>query len=252
MERKSYRILIIGSCVTRDIFRTHGTNVIISDYFARTSIPSLTSLPLVCNSDSLGLDSQFQKKNVIRDFDKSLWIRLKKEDYDLVLIDLIDERFDLIKLGDTIITRSNELNASGYIEKEFRDFQTIKRADYPIDQWEEDSRRFIGRMEDYIPKNKLVLIEAFWATNYRDQYGKIRKFEKDSKFPLEHIERTNELLMQYYKKMEEAMHGGHLIKLKKPIADEKHIWGLSPFHYSDDWYEKCRDHLDRIAYDEIR
>jgi hypothetical protein len=196
-QTKGYRVLIIGSCVTRDVFRTFGEGVVISDYFARTSVPSLVSGPFSFDAAQINLASAFQKKNVVRDMDKSLWGRLERKDYDLVLLDLIDERFDLLRDHGSLITRSNELVASGFIESNRSRLEDITKSDYGTDAWQSDCEVFIQRLEGAVGPSRMVMVKAFWATRYMSNDGEMKPFDESTKFSHEYISRSNAQLKTY-------------------------------------------------------
>ena len=243
---RSYRVLIIGSCITRDVFRAYGEGVGISDYYARTSIPSLVSTPLTYDPSSIKLPSEFQKRMIMRDFDKSLWQRIERKDYDLVLMDLIDERFPILCSGDVTITKSNELVSSGYLNVRIHDFIEYSKSEYGKCRWSVDCGRFAEGLLKTIPIEKIVIIKAFWASKYQNKDGLVKDFDATTKFSQEYISRSNLMLKGLYKEMEFVFHGCEIIDLPEPLADERHIWGLSPFHYENKWYRACRDRLDRI------
>lgn len=99
-------ICIFGSCVTRDVFRI---SQYLGDlkYFARSSLISLMSDPLFLRDEEIQLDSDFQKKMIISDFSKNFLNAAGTKDT-LFIIDLIDERFDLMKYKQSYVTCSNE------------------------------------------------------------------------------------------------------------------------------------------------
>lgn len=120
------RLLIWGSCVTRDCFAEDicGHESIsryeIDKYFARSSLVSQLSRPVLLKGE-IRLSSLFQKRMVADDFEKQFFPYLNKvkEDIDYLLLDFIDERFDIIALSDSYVTYSGELAASGLLKKLF-------------------------------------------------------------------------------------------------------------------------------------
>jgi hypothetical protein len=245
---RPYSAMILGSCVTRDVFRLFGENVTISDYFARTSIVSLVSNPYQFSEGDIDLESDFQKRMVVRDMNKSFWERARTPDYDLLLVDFIDERTNLLRFDGSIICKSPELVTSGYLEKHGSEYEEISRLKYGVDQWSRDCDVFVGKIAPIIPPTRIVVIKAFWASKYLNDEGKVVPFDEGTKFDQSFIKGFNDLLSKYYKIFIKKNRGVNVIELPPPIADVNHIWGLSPFHYSDVWYQKCREELDRIAY----
>jgi hypothetical protein len=112
---RKIRLLILGSCVSRDIFEfCEAGDFEIVEYFARTGLASLSAAPAV---DQAALDqiiSPFQRRVVGYDMDKSFWQKLESLSFDLLLLDFIDDRFDLLRTKDGgLLTLSNGLCRGG-------------------------------------------------------------------------------------------------------------------------------------------
>src|SRR5690554_1693234 len=91
-------VFIYGSCVSRDIFNLDKVGYFnIVDYYARHSIGSMASKPYRTDCSLAEISSDFRRRMDLRDFDKSV---LQSEyafaNSDIILMDLIDERFDLV------------------------------------------------------------------------------------------------------------------------------------------------------------
>lgn len=247
MNMDEIRIIILGSCVTRDIFRIERNGVNIVDYFARTSIKSLISPPIEIDQDEIVLSSAFQKRMVLRDFSKDFWNVVGKSPYDLLLIDFIDERFNVYSYKNSIITKTNELVQSEFpahhdkelIEKQRKDVSTIEMTD--------DISRFVMRLSEIVPPSNVILIKAFWAEKYLDKDGNLRFFDKSTKFSLENIRVANSKLNEYYRQFVKSNPNCHIIETNAPVADINHVWGLSPFHYQENWYRETRAMIDLVA-----
>ena len=90
------RVLIFGSCVSRDAFDfvTDGS-VSIVDYYARSSFASAFHPDPVEDRFSADLASSFQRRQVRRDFSKTFPHAVRTSNFDLLLVDFTDERFQL-------------------------------------------------------------------------------------------------------------------------------------------------------------
>jgi hypothetical protein len=235
-------VLILGSCVTRDIFRLHGNGIKIVDYYARTSYPSLVSKPFQVNPDDVALDSQFQKRNVIRDFEKSFWTEIRGKKFDLLMLDLIDERFNLLKNEETIITKSVELVNSGFLERHKDEFIEISRNRYKIEDWADSCQRFVERIKEVLDPERIVITKTKWALKLIDDSGCIVDYEQPS---LRSYNQYNEIINKYYNILIENLPEATILESPHMISNKKHVWGLSPVHYIDDWYSDCRKQLDQ-------
>ncbi len=94
----SMRVAIWGSCATRDAFgvREHSFESI--DYFARTSWIAQASAAPAIRLDTSAL-AGFAQRMVLEDVDRLVVERVIESKPDLVVIDFIDERIDLLDAG---------------------------------------------------------------------------------------------------------------------------------------------------------
>jgi hypothetical protein len=218
------------------------------DYYARTSIPSLVSSPFQFDADDINLKSDFQRRMVTRDMNKSLWDTVKGDDFDLLLIDLIDERFNLLRSGNSVICKSPELINSGFLNKNNSMFIEIPRLEYKLKMWKKDCNEFIMKLTSLIPANRIVVIKALWAQHFLDEGGSVILFDETTKFDSNRIDLWNETLSTYYDYLVKMLRETNTIAPTTAVASKNHIWGLSPFHYTEDWYKNCRIQIDSIAY----
>lgn len=241
MNDNKTNILIYGSCVTRDIFRVVPNNIRVVDYFARSSLISLASKPITIEEDELELDSPFQRKMVIRDANKILLSCLSDMDFDFFLVDFIDERFDLVKIHDSILTKSVELAKSNFLKS--KEHKIIKRDDLPLEMWEEACDFFAAKVLQFIPVERIIIIKGYWASKYKDVKGNILQFNTSYK---NKALNQNRYLGQYYAYLENKLDGCHVVSADSLLADESHKWKISPFHYVDDWYHDAFNQLGKI------
>jgi hypothetical protein len=91
------KFAIFGSCVSRDVFDITGHNDLLKHYYARCSVVSAVSDPVAVSGSDIGLNSDFQRRMLISDFQKSFAKGSWKTDTDCLIIDFIDERFGLLR-----------------------------------------------------------------------------------------------------------------------------------------------------------
>ena len=103
------KIFILGSCVTRDPFELAIKKYDIT-YLARTSFASAFQKQKVYNIDISNIPSAFQRKMVENDLAKNTESLITSTKPDWLLIDFIDERFNLFSSNNgEIFTLSPEL-----------------------------------------------------------------------------------------------------------------------------------------------
>ncbi|GHH97447.1 DUF6270 domain-containing protein [Neobacillus kokaensis] len=231
---------IFGSCVTRDAFALDNPFTI-NRYFARTSIISQYSKAINIREDEIQLSSRFQQRMVYNDLQKMFRRYIQNPSSDYFIIDLIDERMNLIKLKQgPYITRSKEYdNAKLKLDQ----VSILNRLQLPENLWFEKAELFIEDLKKKFDLNKIILHKVFWQEKYKTAAGDLREFEN-----IEVISQNNRLLNTYYSFIENHMDGIHVIDLNgKYYSDETHRWGKSPFHFEEEYYKEFLQQLQTIT-----
>lgn len=244
-KMSSVKIGILGSCVTRDTFEYLPAHYFqIDPVFSRTSLISLMTPPIPLSYQDINLASEWQKRMVLFDFQKKLWEVLATQSVDLLIVDFIDERFDLLFQDGSYVTRSHELAESGIESSGKYQFQLIPRFDPVTRQtWKWFCEMFIYKLEHYLPPEKIILHMAPWMTHYRSG-SEVLPFE----FP-EWIASNNTELEEYYQHFTRIWKGVHTLDLRGKgfVSDANHRWGLQPYHYEDAYYRAAGEQIMRIA-----
>ncbi|EKN66467.1 hypothetical protein BABA_15197 [Neobacillus bataviensis LMG 21833] len=233
------KVDIFGSCVTRDAFAWENPFTI-NRYFARTSMISQYSKALNMKEEDIHLPSKFQQRMVYNDLQKMFRRYIQNPTSDYLIIDLIDERMNLIKVKQgPYITRSTELvNAKLKVDQA----AVLKRLHLPEHLWFDKAALFIDDVKKKFDRNQIILHKVFWQEKYRTAAGELKEFENRKE-----IRENNELLHTYYSFMEDHMDGIHVIDLNgKYYGDETHRWGKSPFHFEEEYYKDFLQQLHAI------
>jgi len=224
------QIGILGSCVTRDMFNFCNIENLLSDYRARSSICGYGTPGLNENFQFLDTLTGFRKTTVMKDLTKK---ELPFPQIDILLIDLIDERFEIYSKTDTIFTRSTYLaEASGVAhlgaKKAFE-----RGSEEHFDAFEKGARRLLNDCRSHGVEP--ILHQSRWASLKKSENGHIPI--SDNKKYMERIQRENDILQRFE----------HIINVLEPqirtissqdvcVADPNHKWGLQPFHYIGEYY----------------
>ncbi|WP_299195355.1 DUF6270 domain-containing protein [uncultured Amphritea sp.] len=229
-------ILIFGSCVSRDIIshmQVGEVKLNLVDYYARSSLASLNSqwgceLPVCLNS----IQSPFQRRMIERDITKSFFKDLDDLDFDILLIDLIDERFNLwVGSQDNIVTLSGELMQCGFLYQNKGEI-VISGTEEHWELWENGWSVFVKVLQDHGCVKKLRLNKVFWS----------KKTESgvcfSGNYTEKKIDQSNLLLRRMYERIEEDIPEDQILCFPKycQTSADTHKWGISPFHYVDDYY----------------
>ncbi|MGY1520665.1 DUF6270 domain-containing protein [Luteimonas sp. A482] len=222
------RIFILGSCVSRDAFALTGHGLELAGYIARTSLASafLTRpAPPSVRANVPRIASRFQRRMVDIDLRKRALSVIEGAQFDFLLVDLIDERFNLARFGGSntvpeLFTLSRELaSVSGWTGP-----VVTPGTNQHLAVW----KRGVGRLLRTVPPARIIVNRAFWAREF------------DNGEPLE-----NQALIAQRNRTLETMYGylqrngvGAVIDYPDGIfADPGHRWGVAPFHYATRMYE---------------
>lgn len=227
------RIFVIGSCVSRDALELFEPDEVkLVSYLARTSFASQVS-PSVDNFRYYsGIKSKFQSRMVENDLEKKLFIEIKDKDFDIVLLDLIDDRFDLVEYESVgLATRSVEFMSTCKTSSITKRISHHGEA-YDI-LWKIGFNRFLKLLDERGVLHKLRLNKVFWASENSE--GKIL-----TKFSKSFIDKENEYLQKRYAYAKSLLKDENFYTFENDVfvADSKHRWGESPFHYGSEYYNK--------------
>jgi len=249
----SISINIFGSCVSRDLLEYDAAKkVILNYYFARQSIISTVSPRIPVVYDTINLCSNFQKRQLFWDLNKSFIDLLEKNVSDYLIIDLVDERFPIVKLGGSYVTRSNALLESGIVKKEDAFFTKDEYIDeygnksYQVEGT--DIKRYMDRFCEqvlmlYRPEN-IIFHVVKGAEFYYDERRFIQRFEPNV---ISNFRKLNRMWSYMYDYMYKNMVGCSFIDIsERYMADCKHIWGLSPIHFQKEYYEDVLREINEI------
>jgi hypothetical protein len=166
---KKFQISIFGSCVTRDIFNYDKTNSLnIVDYTARSSFGSAFAKQRFNQVPLENLDSPFQRNLVARDIHKKYQQLFGHIDFDMMIIDCIDERFALLQNNaGALATFSNELRRTGLPLGAFRRIASGSKEFFEL--WCCGWRCFIELVKSRGFLSRLYVNAVHWA--YDDDEG---------------------------------------------------------------------------------
>lgn len=241
------RLLILGSCVSRDILASAtGGQFVLADYFARSSIASIGTDPFVLDEAYLArIESAFQRRMVQRDLTKEFVSAIKTRlDFDYILIDLIDERFDLFEAApQAVITVSSELSLTRFIRPEDRSGARWIRSgsDAHRTLWKSGLSRLFDVLKQRNIADRVIVNKVFWTTLMEDGTALPQQ-------DLQQREAANALLAWMYGELERYVPASRWLTYPEALlrSDPQHRWGVSPFHYSRAYYTEATAQMNRL------
>jgi hypothetical protein len=248
IKREELNVGIMGSCDSRDIFRVYeeynfNSTYNINEYYARSSVISLVSKSTDYAESNINLQSNFKKKSLFRDLNKSFITDLENisSQLDFLVIDFMEERFDIIKTEETFITRSWEFRESNLQSELF--YTLIDRFDTDLEKiWEKCCLIFIEHLRKYFKPNQIIL----------NKVGMVDKYIKNNDVNMfdnhEHIQKFNKLLDHYNTFFQENFPGIHVISGSRInwFCDSNHLWGCFPYHFNDEYYLELEEQIRNI------
>ena len=238
--------VIFGSCVSRDCLNTTSASehFDLRAYFARSSISSFAAAGREIRKGDIRLDSDFQRRQVEADISSS-FLNFQGIRDSILILDLIDERFDLARTGNTILTLSRELDNSGFLSQN-RHRKINSDSGESQQLWRNGLQKFAAAIKKNCP-SKVVIHKAYWCTRFRNEEGIIESFpEKTIALSLRH----NAKLEQQYEELLRSLPGCSTIDLFQQddfCSDSQHRWGISPFHYENRYYDEMIQRLLAIT-----
>lgn len=234
-------VAIFGSCVSRDIFGEDRAAEVLT-YLARTGLASQMMAPVDEPPLLAAIASPFQRRMVQADMEKQLWDLIARPDFDLLLVDFIDDRFNILRVGaegglmlSAEMVKARETlglpppAAAGLLMPRDPAWQTLWRAGW---------QRLCARLRDLGRFDRLIVNRVLWAE--MDKHGTPLNGGNTA-----YIRRGNAELSRLYEivdatepKVAQLTYPPEMLR-----ADPDHRWGLSAFHYSPEVYQHARDQL---------
>lgn len=236
---RRHDVFIAGSCVSRDAFpdadEAGPWNV--CAYHSRSSLATLAGEHGGLEPVTTAITSAFQRRMVEWDQTQHLLPALERTPFDVLLLDLIDERFSLLRRPDgSVITLSTEYMRCAPRPLPGTAVRGDSTARYAL--WKAGLDILLRRLQRKDALRKVLVSRVFWA----EADAKGRPFEA---FSAEQVQQANQFLARCYADLEAVLgrdafidYPGELL-----VADCDHRWGISPYHYIPALYEHTRSRL---------
>jgi len=240
-------VAIWGSCVTRDAFAVESRAAQLEEYLplvyygARSSWVSQDSRPFPATEADLGGLTGFGLRMVSEDLAKNVIDRLVEHRPDIVILDLVDERLQLARLGKSWITGSDYVKRTELWTRALAESDEASSMTQAKRQklFAAAARRLAKRLVHEMPDTTFVLNEAPYTTDVANgtslpdpQAGWARDLDSAQR-PMMGV-----LALEF---------GPRLIRATPPrqvcLADPDHRWGVTSYHYVEAYYHWLIDLL---------
>lgn len=225
------KIAIFGSCVTRDLFEDPALRPSLAHYASRSSVISAVAQKVPLAEEEVTLDSAYQRRAVLADFNKTFFPDLRKLEPDWVIVDLVDERFSVLRTDESFVTESSAFSSAGLGDSERFSFTPVRRLTGEAEElFKIAAGTFVYRLTQIVPPERVILHRGLWLTRFR-RGDVVEDFPEPR---LTYARHNNESLVQEYDVLAERL--GPAAQAIGPdterhLADFDHKWALEPFHY---------------------
>lgn len=249
IKSNSHQVVIYGSYVSRDVFNFPEADAFeITKYYARSSLASLYSPVVKEDAYSDNLASSFQQRLVRTDLKKHFVEEIGMLGYDLLLLDLIDERFDLFVFDDgAICTLSNELVTAGFDPANNKGRVVKSGSDEFYALWERGWENFLAHLKMLDLAQRLFVHKTFWS--FHDAQGNDYRAHSAKS-----VQNANAFLERLYRRIERDLPPTQFIEADRNygVGAVEHRWGRSPFRFIDEYYKDLAAVLQKTAVDLCR
>ena len=230
------RIFILGSVVSRDMLDASPAHFNVAGYLARTSMTGV-GLPMVSmpgiREDVYRMSSPELRRMTFNDLDKGTLSSIAAAKFDAVLLDFVEERFDLCMSTDSLFSYTSELKQ--VISKEISlDFLKPGSETF-IALWLSGFERLMSALNGKL----VVLNRVFWAEKFPN--GEAVASQGWIRYNNALLQRLYELVDKYWA----------IPSIDYPatrwVADLGHRWGKAPYHYTAPVYAHGAGELQRIC-----
>jgi hypothetical protein len=229
--------------VTRDAFEFVDKNRIeLVRYFAKSSLGGAYSDTKVENIDISSTESNFQKSIVVSDLNKEFPDFLANNEFDHVIYDAIDERFNLLIMQDgSLCAFSNELQQTKSY-KQFVKREILLASDEFFTCWEKGWNGFIEQLDAFDKRSSLLINKVFWAKRTMSGDNFLPSYTDNG------IDKANAFLAKLYERMAQDIPKNQFIEFDDSllIGSDNHKWGKSPFHYIDGYYKYFAEAINKL------
>ena len=202
-------------------------------HFSYSSIISAISKPRMLQLN-LPSSNAFRREAVEHDFNKTFINNIKKYDSSsIVLIDFLEERFNLIQTNGSIITQSeayDEFNVGLEQINIVTPFQDIRKT-----LWEKSCIEFIYQIKDHFNSKRILVIENYLTNVIKRNDGTIIPYSNQDK-----IDEINHILKGYYDYIRVNFSDIKIISLSSDrlsFTEEDFRYGCYEWHMNKEAYQ---------------
>ena len=181
--------------------------------------------------------SPFYQRNLRRDFNKSLFRELEEAEFDAMLVDLVEERYDLYTKDDEVISDSHALEITSLKRFCETTMTHAARGSFPEDAFDKAFAAFSTELARVAAGRPVFLNVCNFAHQYV-YHGSLQVYDPT------YVNDHNSRLDRYYRCMCSAQEIVSIDSRAQGFRGSvEHTWGIYPFHYEDAFYQFIIDSI---------
>ena len=203
------------------------------NYYARTSLASIAGARPSKALDFSAISSAFQKRMVERDFRKDLLRVLAASTFDVLLLDFVDDRFNVLRFPDGgIVTDSSEFRRAKI------DIRSLGAAAFRFhsqvyrELWVKGLESLMSHAEEYGYKHKILVNKVYFSKT--DDLGTLLPDQDGISAFNSHLDWVYSMLEKYLDAIQFIRYHPELLQAKRDYR-----WGLLPFHFVEAVESRC-------------
>lgn len=188
--------------------------------------------------DKIKMENQYRKEALFADWNKNFQFQFKAvtAHVDYILIDMLEERFDLIQSDNTYIT-----NSDAFRDLDCQEDMTVISQEELWDSgvWNVKMQQFVEMLLSRFLEQQIIVMEIYLNETCFD--GQLSSEFTD----IQKIRKMNYILKKIYDLFFSYCPGAHRIKISKKLqySDYNHRYGCFPYHMN---YEACFELADQV------
>lgn len=237
------KVFILGSCVSRDVLNkaNYGEFEIV-EYVARSSIGSIFAASPFPDTFSARLSSPFQSRIVRMDILKETAHLLTTIDPDVILMDLIDERFYLLETAPgSICTLSVQFKQTGALDEIAGARVIAPTSDEYMRYWTGGWVALVALLKSRSMLHKVRVNAVQWC----------RQTQSGARMPgptVDQIDSANVTLKKMYARMAQDLDASQFFRYSDDVMQcpDDHHWEVAPFHYCEAFNQAALTNLRQV------
>lgn len=192
--------------------------------------------------------NKFRESMLRKEMEQIFVKRIKTEsaEADYLILDLLEERNDLLKYDGRLFTGSEAFDEAVIDDKE--KFVKVDRLAYGMEKWQKSCDAFIACIREYYRPQRVILIRNRLCETYGTMEQKA--FFED----VDGIRRMNELLDHYYDYFIGHFPGIKVVGCSRNLAytDQDYAYGAFPYHMNELAYYDVAEQIEKYIKEQDR